>query len=68
MRLRKALLGLAAALTFVGQAHAQQLLRDAEIEQWLDDYSRPIFRAAGLPADQIQILIIGDPTINAFAA
>ena len=61
---------LAIALTLVGSvgsANAQQLLRDAEIEQWLDDYSRPLFRAAGLPADQIDILLIGDPTPNAFA-
>ena len=50
----------------ISSANAQ-LLRDAEIEQWLDDYSRPLFRAAGLPADQIDILIIGDPTPNAFA-
>ena len=48
-------------------ASAQSLLRDAEIEQFLDDYSRPIFRAANLPADEINILLIGDPTLNAFA-
>ncbi len=50
-----------------GEASAQSLLRDAEIEQWLDDYSRPIFRAAGLPADEIEILIVGDQSFNAFA-
>ncbi len=48
-------------------ASAQSLLRDVEIEEWLDDYSRPIFRAAGIPADEIQILIIGDQSFNAFA-
>jgi predicted Zn-dependent protease len=48
-------------------AQAQSVLRDAEIEQFLDDYSLPVFRAAGIPADQIQILIIGDQTLNAFA-
>lgn len=51
----------------VGGASAQTLLRDAEIEEFLDDYSRPIFRAAGLPADEIEILLIGDPSLNAFA-
>lgn len=50
-----------------GQAAAQSLLRDVEIEDWLDDYSRPLFRAAGLPADEIQILIVGDQSFNAFA-
>lgn len=48
-------------------AAAQGLLRDAEIEQFLDDYSRPVFKAAGLPASEIKILIIGDQTFNAFA-
>jgi len=43
------------------------LLRDAEIEQFLDDYSRPVFKAAGLPTDQIEILIVGDQSFNAFA-
>ena len=55
-------IGLAAALP----ANAQ-LLRDAEIEQFIEDYSFPIFRAAGLPAENINIFIIGDPTPNAFA-
>src|SRR5690606_13601459 len=36
-------------------------------EQWIDDYSRPLFSAAGLPADQVKIYLIGDPTPNAFA-
>lgn len=48
-------------------AAAQSVLRDAEIEQFLDDYSLPVFRAAGLPADEIKILLIGDQTLNAFA-
>lgn len=48
-------------------AHAQSTLRDAEIEQFLDDYSRPIFRAAGLPAEDVQIHIVGSPDLNAAA-
>ncbi len=51
----------------VSPATAQSVLRDAEIEQFLDDYSLPVFRAAGIPADEIKILIIGDQTLNAFA-
>ena len=68
MRIAKIVAVLATAFLFIGQASAQMVLRDAEIEQWLDDYARPLFKAAGLPADQIQILIIGDPSINAFAS
>ena len=42
-------------------------MRDAEIEEFLDDYSQPIFRAAGLPEDSIKIIIVNDQTFNAFA-
>ncbi len=48
-------------------ANAQSVLRDVEIEEFLDDYSLPVFRAAGLPAEQIEILLIGDQRLNAFA-
>lgn len=60
----------AAALALAGSiesAAAQSVLRDVEIEQFLDDYSLPVFRAAGVPADEIEILIIGDQRLNAFA-
>lgn len=49
------------------QAQGISLLRDAEIEQFLDDYSRPIFRAAGLNPNSIEILIVNDQSFNAFA-
>lgn len=48
-------------------ASAQSLLRDQEIEDFIDDLAFPIFRAAGLPAEDINILLIGDQTPNAFA-
>ncbi len=69
MRLRNIILGTAAALAAVAPsiASAQSVLRDAEIEQWLQDYSYPIFRAAGIDPPSVNILIIGDPTPNAFA-
>jgi predicted Zn-dependent protease len=64
----------AALLAFVPVAgNAQELkgpklLRDAEIEQLLRDYTRPVLRAAGLEKQNIQIVIINDPTFNAFVA
>lgn len=68
LRLRIALTAVVTAFALVGVANAQPLLRDAEIEAWLDDYSRPLFKAAGLPSEQIDILLIGDPSANAFAS
>ena len=71
MFLRKALMSLtAAAVAFsniAAQAQGISLLRDAEIEQFLEDYSTPIFRAAGLQENSIEILIVNDPSFNAFA-
>ena len=62
----------AALLAGSWPAHAQQggprLLRDAETEQLLRDYTRPILRAAGLEKQNIQVVIINDSTFNAFVA
>ena len=64
----------AAALALVPVAAPAQenrgpkLLRDAEIEQVLRDYTRPILRAAGLEKQNIQVVIINDSTFNAFVA
>lgn len=42
------------------------LIRDAEIEQLLRDYSQPILRAANLAKQNIQVTIINDRNFNAF--
>ncbi len=42
------------------------LIRDAEIEQLLRDYTSPILRAAGLAQQNIQIVIINERSFNAF--
>lgn len=71
MYLRKILAAITAPIFLFSNmaAHAQglSLLRDAEMERFLDDYSRPIFRAAGLPENSIKILIVNDGSFNAFA-
>lgn|GEM_PF-18402 len=56
-----------AAAPISASAQSISILRDAEIESFLDDYSRPIFSAAGLNPNSIKILIVNDPTFNAFA-
>lgn len=67
-----ALVTVAALLVGSWPARAQQvgppLLRDAETEQLLRDYTRPILRTAGLEKQNIQVVIINDPTFNAFVA
>lgn len=50
-----------------GSASAQMLLRDAEIEGWLREKSDPILEVAGIEPESIDILLVGDPTLNAFA-
>jgi predicted Zn-dependent protease len=42
------------------------MIRDAEIEQLLRDYTAPILRVAGLSQQNIQVVIINDKTFNAF--
>lgn len=71
VNLRKCVLSLAAgAFAFapaLAQAQGISLLRDAEIEEFLEDYSHPLFRAAGLSPESIEILIVNDGSFNAFA-
>src|SRR5262245_53952707 len=61
----------ATAIALVPMAASAQglpLIRDAEAEQLLRDYTRPILRAAGLEKQNIQMVIINEPSFNAFVA
>jgi predicted Zn-dependent protease len=61
----------AAAIVLAPMAASAQglpLIRDAESEQLLRDYTRPILRAAGLEKQNIQMVIINEPSFNAFVA
>lgn len=49
-------------------AAAQTILRDAETEALLRDMSRDLIVAAGLRPENVQVVLIGDPEINAFVA
>jgi len=61
------LLGLWLA-TAATAASAQALIRDAEIESTLKRLAFPMFRAAGLNPNTVNIYIIQDPEPNAFVA
>jgi predicted Zn-dependent protease len=47
-------------------AQGLPLIRDSEIENLLKDYSRPIFKAAGLGSQNISIRIVRHDSFNAF--
>jgi predicted Zn-dependent protease len=49
-------------------AAAQQILRDAETEALLRDMSREMIVAAGLRPENVQVVILNNPEINAFVA
>jgi predicted Zn-dependent protease len=44
------------------------IVRDAEIEQLLRDYTVPILKAAGLAQQNVKVVIINDRSFNAFVA
>jgi predicted Zn-dependent protease len=49
-----------------GSSAGIPMIRDAEIEQLLRDYSQPILRAAGLAQQNVQVVIINQNVFNAF--
>ena len=49
-----------------GSSAGIPMIRDAEIEQLMRDYTAPILRAAGLSQQNVQVVIIGDKSFNAF--
>jgi predicted Zn-dependent protease len=68
---RSALAGvvaLSAALPLPAAAQGVPLIRDTEIENVLKDYATPIFRAAGLGANNIAVRIVRHDSFNAFVA
>ncbi|TIT62103.1 MAG: M48 family peptidase, partial [Mesorhizobium sp.] len=65
-----ATISLAAAVAVAGSvtafAQGVPVVRDAEIEALVRDYARPIFKAAGLANDGIDIVLVNDSSFNAF--
>lgn len=64
------LAGLIAALTLSGAAFpaaSQSLIRDTEIEGIIDEWSAPVLTAMGLDPQEVEILLVNDPSLNAFA-
>ena len=69
MRVLSHLFALIALAVMVAQpAAAQSVLRDAETEAFLEEISAPLIEAAGLEPGNVDIVLINDPSINAFVA
>lgn len=49
-------------------ANAQGVIRDSEIETYIRTMSTPIFTQAGLNADDVSIILLSNPSLNAFVA
>ncbi|CAO3418343.1 M48 family metalloprotease [Azospirillum doebereinerae] len=45
-----------------------QILSDAETDHIIRKMARPIFQAAGIDPDSVTILLVNDPSLNAFVA
>lgn len=58
------------ALLGATASHAQRVsvVRDAEIEALVADYTRPLLQAAGLSRSGIEIILVNDNNFNAFVA
>lgn len=69
--MRGARLVAAFLLLFVAMARpamAQSILRDSETELLFRDISKPLIVAAGLDPGSVKVVLINDPSINAFVA
>lgn len=58
----------AAGALAIQPAAAQSILRDAETEELLRDMAYPLIEASELEPESVEIVLINDPSINAFVA
>lgn len=49
-------------------ARAQVIIRDAEIENYMAEWFKPIFEAAQMDPTQVKIILVQSPDVNAFVA
>lgn len=68
MKICLSLLSALILLTATMPANAQSLIRDAEIEGYMQEWFAPVFKAAGMDPSRVNILLVQDSNINAFVA
>lgn len=61
-----ALVGVLAAEPAAAQRRPMSFVRDAETEALLGEYARPIFKAAGVPARDVTLVLVNSRDFNAF--
>lgn len=61
------LAAVAATLAIAPAASAQSAIRDTEIEGIIRSWSDPVFTAIGLDPAEVEVLLINDDSLNAFA-
>ena len=62
------LLALSLLAPALARAQGQKIIRDAEIEGIIRGYATPLFQAAGLSPQSIDVYLIQDRSLNAFVA
>lgn len=67
VRLTGAIAAVGLVLTTASPASAQSAIRDTEIEGIIHEWSDPVFTAMGLEPSEVEILLINDADLNAFA-
>lgn len=67
VRVTGAVAALGLVLTAASPASAQSAIRDTEIEGIIHEWSDPVFTAMGLEPSEVEILLINDGDLNAFA-
>jgi len=60
------MVGILAVFAVPGQASAQSLIRDTEIEETIRGYTDPFIRAAGLNTSSVDLYLVNDRSLNAF--
>ncbi|MBI1186269.1 MAG: M48 family metalloprotease [Alphaproteobacteria bacterium] len=57
-----------AACAAPASAQGMSVIRDVEIEETLDVYTRPLLDAANIDPSRVRLVLIGDASVNAFVA
>ncbi|MBU2378294.1 MAG: M48 family metalloprotease [Alphaproteobacteria bacterium] len=55
------------AMAAAGPASAQSTIRDTEVEGIIREWSDPVFDAMGLEPSEVEVLLVNDSDLNAFA-